>query len=130
MTDITITRADAVRALEHVVNEMGGDFVYESPVAATGTCYYVYNGACSCGVSRALAYLGVPVEVLSLLDVATHDGLNFVPASIRSDQADGVLERNGVELRYDAATVLQVFQELQDKQVEYGEALSSIATSV
>lgn len=121
---ITITHDAAIEALRFVVAEAGNDFVYYPPVPDSDTCYYVHDGACSCGVSRALHHLGVPIEVLSSLDTAAPGAPFGSPAGIYSYKTSAILERAGFDISQ-ATRVFDAFQRAQDRQHKYADALNA-----
>lgn len=109
----TITREDALRALEEVVAEAGEDYVYQPPNQGL-TCVYVADGRPSCLVGRALFRLGVSIETLHWLDrefggFYCRDLNDELPEKIPMDES--------------AAIAFARAQERQDARCSWGEAL-------
>jgi hypothetical protein len=126
----TITSYQVYTALYHVVQESsnGRDTVYEPPVPEhPDKCVYAYNGEPSCGVGKALAVLGVPLDVLTILD--TSSPLNGGPLAAGSDYFTWNLERKGFRLTHAAHDVLSRFQYQQDRARTWGEALDYARSS-
>jgi hypothetical protein len=126
----TITSYQAYTALYHVVQESpnGRDTVYEPPVPEyPGRCLYTYNGEPSCGVGKALAALGVPLNVLTILDTSSPS--NNGPLAAGSDYFTWNLEREGFRLTAEAHDALSRFQRLQDRACTWGEALDHVVSS-
>jgi hypothetical protein len=100
---ITITAADAIDALIHIVDSKGTDFRYQII-----PCKYAVDGTPSCGVGQALSHLGVPLQVISDLDIA-NSGTGLAARAMRP-----FLLQNDVDLNYEASRVLEAFQSVQD----------------
>lgn len=112
-----ITLSKALDALRHIVQEAGSDHIYQRPERG---CVYVHEDQPSCGVSKALAHLGVPVPVLTTLDTAA---VFDDPARIDSYPARRILAEAGFEISDSAAWALDQFQRQQDVGSTWGTAL-------
>lgn len=130
----TINAAEAVALLQRAVDKRGPDYVYVHPkkvVTDLGDpewttemqgCWYELNGAPSCGVGLALSYKGVPTEVLDTMDQASDD------TSIQA--VDYILRDHGFYLTHEAIGVFSKFQESQDLETPWGEALNAAKEAV
>lgn len=116
----------ALALIKLAVAEKGEEYTYST----NRGCDYYRDGAPSCIVGHALAYLGVPVEALRRLDEADYeyedeDGYETTPGSTDIDTlADvGALEAlSGVRIDTDAQRVFSVAQKNQDQGVPWGGA--------
>jgi hypothetical protein len=147
MTDIIeIGKEQAIALLERAVQEKGADYQYSPTEGQHGpTCAYAdkRNDVPSCIVGHALAYVGVPVDVLKLLDNADNgwgdtdiyyepqvEG-HEVPADTSiSELADsGALEEiAGVRLTREAENIFAIAQFRQDNRATWGIAVADALT--
>lgn len=121
---ITITKADALRALEEAVAERGEDYVYESPKGEE--CFYQVSGAPSCGVGLALTKLGVTIDDLVALDTGSSNGkpVSASPKGQNGDDLGHVLFDRGIVVDVEAQEVFAAFQYSQDSFDSWGDALN------
>ena len=105
----------ALEALNAVVDEKGGDYVYEG--GRTSRTYVAYDEP-SCIVGNALHRLGVSISTLTEMDRRTIDG-----AAISSRKVLEVLEGSGFILDNDAVMLLATAQVLQDAEIPWGDAV-------
>lgn len=122
MTHDKITLDKALPALEEVVAEAGGDFVYEM---VGGSCVYYdqAEGKPSCGIGRALFRMGWTAEELIVMDNCGDLGS---PASVAFKSLSGNVPWGDIpliECDEGARQLLSTFQEGQDTGVSYGIAL-------
>lgn len=117
-----ITVEQLGRALAEVVAEAGSDYQYvtDTGTEIRGRCVYQRDGAPSCMVGHALFKLGVPVDVLAQLDVASEDG---EPCAIDDSDAYSVLSDAGFVLDSEAAERAAMAQTKQDSGWTWGAAL-------
>lgn len=113
MTFITFDMA--LEALNAVVDEKGGDYVYEG--GRMSRTYVVYDEP-SCIVGNVLHRLGVSISTLTEMDRRTIDG-----AAISSRKVLEVLEGSGFILDNDAVMLLATAQVLQDAEIPWGDAV-------
>ena len=116
MTNISITKPQALRALREAVALKGADFTYEM---VNRGCVYTENGQPSCIVGHALASLGVPIETLELIDNVDREYTDSDMVSAYED----VLKPNGIRIGPKALEVLREAQEQQDAGLTWGYAL-------
>lgn len=100
------------QAIADVVVEYGADTIYDLP-----NCVYQHSGEASCLIGKALFKMGVPVEVLGILDNVEDDG------SISSHRVRVTLEENNIFLDSDAADYAEAAQNMQDSREPWGAAL-------
>lgn len=107
---MNITGAQALELLDQVV---GGreTVIYDTLYG----CLYERHGRPSCGVGRALALAGVPIDTLAEMDAMESSSINY------SGTAD-VLRGAGVTLDTRAVEVFHVFQKMQDARYPWGTA--------
>lgn len=105
----------ALEALNAVVDEKGGDYVYEG--GRMSRTYAAYDEP-SCIVGNALHRLGVSISTLTEMDRRTIDG-----AAISSRKVLEVLEGSGFILDNDAVMLLATAQVLQDAEIPWGDAV-------
>jgi hypothetical protein len=110
-----IDKDEALRLLGEVVDERGEDYVYQRPDEMV--CMYAEGDdkdgyRPSCGVGMVLAKVGVPVDVLILLDKAGD------PDFVRV-----LLHEANLRLTSGAEWVLRSFQTSQDSGFQYGAVL-------
>jgi len=110
-----ITYDMALEALNAVVDEKGGDYVYEG--GRMSRTYVAYDEP-SCIVGNALHRLGVSISTLTEMDRRTIDG-----AAISSRKVLEVLEGSGFILDNDAVMLLATAQVLQDAEIPWGDAV-------
>ncbi len=110
----------AMGLLVQAVEERGRDFIYEPVVrkGVHGACVYQDQGTPSCGVGLALHKAGVAIEVLAAMDQVEDTSINVVTPE---------LEAGGTTLTDKAVDVFLRFQEHQDLQLPWGEALDHAA---
>lgn len=104
-----------LEALNAVVDEKGGDYVYEG--GRMSRTYVAYDEP-SCIVGTALHRLGVSISTLTEMDRRTIDG-----AAISSRNVLEVLEGSGFILDNDAVMLLATAQVLQDAEIPWGDAV-------
>jgi hypothetical protein len=144
MTDvIEIGKEQAIALLERAVQEKGADYQYSPTEGSHGpTCAYAdhRNDVPSCIVGHALAYVGVPVDTLKILDNA--DNVNFdgfepqnedheVPSdtSITELVDSGALEEiAGVRVTLEARNIFAIAQFRQDNRATWGIAVADAVT--
>ena len=120
---ITITGPQAIELLEQAVQDRGPDFVYTQRsklvpnLGPSHGCWYERDGVPCCGVGVALRKAGVRINVLSIMD--SMDGDTGIIAV-----ADTLEEYGKVALDTDALAVFAKFQDLQDHETPWGEALA------
>ena len=113
---MTVIAFDMVlEALNAVVDEKGGDYVYEG--GRMSRTYAAYDEP-SCIVGNALHRLGVSISTLTEMDRRTIDG-----AAISSRNVLEVLEGSGFILDNDAVMLLATAQVLQDAEIPWGDAV-------
>ena len=113
---MTVIAFDMVlEALNAVVDEKGGDYVYEG--GRMSRTYAAYDEP-SCIVGNALHRLGVSISTLVEMDRRTIDG-----AAISSRNVLEVLEGSGFILDNDAVMLLATAQVLQDAEIPWGDAV-------
>ena len=105
----------ALEALNAVVDEKGGDYVYEG--GRMSRTYVAYDEP-SCIVGNALHRLGVSISTLTEMDRRTIDG-----AAISSRKVLEVLEGSGFIIDNDAVMLLATAQVLQDAEIPWGDAV-------
>ena len=111
-----VTTADAVRALETVVEKAGPDYMYDP----SRGCLYFRDDQPSCGVGRALHELGVPTEVLAEMDEVPF------ATGIKMPRVQELLQKNGFRLTERAVEALVIFQRYQDGRVPWGQCLGHV----
>lgn len=110
-----ITYDMALEALNAVVDEKGGDYVYEG--GRMSRTYAAYDEP-SCIVGNALHRLGVSISTLTEMDRRTIDG-----AAISSRKVLEVLEGSGFILDNGSVMLLATAQVLQDAEIPWGDAV-------
>ena len=110
-----ITYDMVLEALNAVVDEKGGDYVYEG--GRMSRTYAAYDEP-SCIVGNALHRLGVSISTLTEMDRRTIDG-----AAISSRKVLEVLEGRGFILDNGAVMLLATAQVLQDAEIPWGDAV-------
>lgn len=138
-----IDKSKALELLHKAVDEKGNDYVYPRGTGlASQTCTYERNGEPSCIVGHALAYVGVPVEHLKVLDSLSDPaiGNDTTIATLEEDYEVGAeasyfdpetdigpsawLETNDdVVLTEEALLVFATAQNRQDAGTPWGEAV-------
>lgn len=134
MSDKLLTRDDAIRLLEEVVQEMGENFVY-TPACAEGVCTYTTpDGDPSCGVGRVVGKVSVEHlrelrraewrAVLELQDTLDGEG-DLVPATMAAPALGEYFTRVKLSPLFDEKgwRVLTAFQRRQDARTPYRIAL-------
>jgi hypothetical protein len=118
-----VGKDETVRELERLVDHLGEDYVYPR-FASSGSgpfCRYELNGCADCGVARVLAELGVPIEILTVLD----DRESIDPETVfSSERVQRILADAGFVFTPAAVCTLGAFQSEQDFGKSYGHALS------
>jgi hypothetical protein len=133
-----IDKDEALRLLGEVVDERGEDYVYQRPDGST--CVYAEGDdedgyRASCGVGLVLAKVGVPVDVLILLDKVNQGRVDPAQAqgtylanagSALAGDRDFVrvlAHEANLRLTSGAEWVLRRFQASQDSDDTYATAL-------
>lgn len=104
-----------------IVAETGEDFIYNPPMGTGGTCVYVWEGAPSCLLGRALSRLGVPMDTLMACD-ELHPGAAHGTVFGSWAMKQG-LKTAGFELTMSATEWGHWVQMLQDDHVPWGVAV-------
>lgn len=112
---VLITFDMALEALNAVVDEKGGDYVYEG--GRMSRTYVAYDEP-SCIVGNALHRLGVPIPTLVEVDRSAIGG-----EVVSSRKVLDVLESSGFILDNDAVMLLATAQVLQDAEIPWGDAV-------
>lgn len=112
---VFITFDMALEALNAVVDEKGGDYVYEG--GRMSRTYVAYDEP-SCIVGNALHRLGVPIPTLVEVDRSAIGG-----EVVSSRKVLDVLESSGFILDNDAVMLLATAQVMQDAEIPWGDAV-------
>lgn len=123
MKNITLT--EALDALKQAVDERGETFRYTDryPTEDYGSgCTYVVNESPACLAGAALDKLGVPLDALKALDLAS-GGVGST--TIASEAAERVLRSFDIEMSGQAARALRTAQAAQDYGQDWGSALNA-----
>lgn len=125
MTDVRY--ADALSALETLVETRGEDFVYEPPGGGL-RCLYAdgHQGCASCGIGWVLENVwNVPVSTL-----ATLDELSTMGVTPGHRMFQGILfGEAGLRFSLRAIGALGTFQRCQDNRGNYGRCLQVVKDS-
>lgn len=134
MSDKLLTRDDAIRLLEEVVQEMGENFVY-MPACAEGVCTYTTpDGDPSCGVGRVVGKVSVEHlrelrraewrAALELQDTLDGEG-DLVPVTMAATALGEYFTRVKLSPLFNEGgwRVLTAFQKRQDCRMPYRIAL-------
>lgn len=115
------TYEDLLPRLRAIVAEEGEDFVYGRRRDEDNNvgCYYQWNGKPDCGVGRVLYRLGVPIETLQAMDRSGETISQHYPR-LRQD--------HNIWFSPAAEALMESFQQDQDEQVPWGDALNSAIT--
>jgi hypothetical protein len=117
---MTITVDRTLELLEAEVTELGADFIYERPKGSR-ICLYVLNGQPSCLIARVLAKMGVPLEVLELMDQDGRTGRYDTGAN-----CDSMINvADDFNITRAAAHLMLKAQQDQDNSYAYGDVLSA-----
>lgn len=117
-----ITLDMALEAIEYAVGVRGADYVDPATVQGAtgwtngGTCQYVRGGAPSCIIGTALAHLGVPLEVLEVIDNSDD------PTVGGGEDFLQILHEADVTFAQHVRPVLAVAQIIQDSGGTWGDA--------
>lgn len=135
---IRIDGQRAVDLLRMAVETKGEDYQYEQP-DGTG-CFYTLPGntAPSCIVGHALAYAGVPLDVLHAIDFGGviredpdfpgeeyEESGSLGDTTANNEDVIAWLERNGAVLDREAIDVFHKAQQWQDDGIAWGEAVAA-----
>lgn len=143
---IEIGKEQAIALLERAVQEKGAEYQYRPTEGEHGpTCAYAdkRNDVPSCIVGHALAYVGVPVDTLRILDNADNGwgdrDITYEPqveghevpvdTSITELVDSGALEEiAGVRVTLEARNIFAIAQFRQDNRATWGIAVADALT--
>ena len=116
---------EVLAAMEEVVNQYGGDFVYTKP-ANSDVCQYMHGEQPGCLIGHVLVRLGAQAEVLR---VAEQNFITGQGHGLGVEDFLGILAPTwstlGYSLTEDAVHMLTVAQNLQDCSNTWGRALEA-----
>lgn len=114
------TYEDLLPRLRAIVAEEGEDFVYGQRHDGDNiVCCYQWNGKPDCGVGRVLYRLGVPIETLQAMDRSS-ETISYHYPRLRQD--------HNIWFSPAAEALMELFQQDQDEQVPWGDALNNAIT--